>query len=494
MRTSLASGRSLGICNAWITPPHSSRNVLFAALLLLPCPWIAAEESASWPQFRGPNASGVAHDSKPPLKIGPASHVLWKKEVPRSPSSPCVWGDRIFLTTFAEGELRTCCYDRARGDLLWTRGIKPEKLEVYHRSEGSPAAPTPATDGTHVVSYFGSTGLVCYDFDGRELWRHPMAITRSAGDFGSGSSPIITGNLVILNRDQLIDAKLLALDVRTGKKVWVTPRPDGYGSFGTPIIWNNAGHHQVVIPGSVRLKGYDLKTGKERWMVDGLAAFACTTPVVGHKRLFFVAWSYGASDSPWPSWPEFRKQHDSNMDGEISMDEFKGQALDFYQGLDLDKDGRITGADWVKVKRRSAEGENMAIAVEPGGQGDITKTHVNWKFTKGLPYVSSPLLYDGRLYFVRDGGLLSCLDAETGEPHYSRKRIGGGGKYYTSPVAADGRIYLASTNGDLTVVKAGGKEPEILHRTAFEERIDATPALVGNRIYLRTESTLYAFE
>ncbi len=469
--------------------------VLCASLLLplLPLPLAADEKAASWPQFRGPNASGVAHDAEPPLEIGPASRVAWKQDVPRSPSSPCVWGERIFLTTFADGELQTRCYDRTKGELLWTKGIKPEKLEVYHRSEGSPAIPTPATDGTHVVSYFGSIGLVCHDFDGRELWRYPLPITRSAGDFGSGSSPIITGNLVILNRDQLIDAKLLALDVKTGKRVWITPRPDGYGSFGTPIIWDNAGNRQIVIPGSVRLKGYELKTGKEQWMVDGLSAFACTTPVVGDKRLFFVAWSYGASDSPWPSWPEFRTQHDKNKDGEISMDEFEGQALDFYQGLDLDKDGKITSADWIKVRRRSAEGENMAIVVEPGGKGDITKTHVPWKNTKSLPYVASPLLYEGRLYYIRDGGILSCLDARTGEPHY-RKRLDARGKYYASPVAAQGRIYLASLDGELTVVKAGGEEPEVLHRASFEERIDATPAIVGNRIYLRTETTLYAFE
>lgn len=471
-----------------------SSILLLAALLLVSDPGNAAEEGAWWPQFRGPNGSGVASaGAKPPLEIGPASGVLWKVEVPWSPSSPCVWDDRIFLTTFAGGELQTRCYDRPHGDLLWSRGIKPEKLEVYHRSEGSPAASTPATDGTHVVSYFGSIGLVCHDFDGRELWRYPMAITRSAGDFGSGTSPIITGNLVILNRDQLIDARLLVLDVKTGKRVWSTPRPDGYGSYGTPIIWNNAGNEEIVIPGSVRLKGYDLKTGKERWMVDGLASFACTTPVAGDGRLFFVAWSYGASDSPWPSWPEFRSQHDKNKNGEISMDEFEGQALDFYQGLDLDSDGKLTAADWVKVKRRSAEGENMAIAVEPGGEGDITKTHVAWKFTKGLPYVASPLLYEGRLYFVRDGGILTSLDAKTGKPHYDRKRIGAGGKYYSSPVAAQGRIYLASMDGELTVVKAGGEEPEVLHRAAFEERIAATPAPINDRMYLRTETKLYAF-
>src|SRR2546430_1935360 len=128
----------------------------------------------SWPAFRGPNSSGVLTDAKPPIKIGPTNLVLWKIEVPWSPSSPCISGDQIFLTTFADNELQTRCYQRADGKLAWSRGLKPEKLETYHGIESSPAASTPATDGERLVSYFGSFGLICYDRQGNELWRHQI--------------------------------------------------------------------------------------------------------------------------------------------------------------------------------------------------------------------------------------------------------------------------------------------------------------------------------
>jgi outer membrane protein assembly factor BamB len=140
-----------------------------------------------------------------------------------------------------------------------------------------------------------------------------------------------------------------------------------------------------------------------------------------------------------------------------------------------------------------AKGENLLVAIKPGGQGNITSTHVAWKSTRGLPYVASPLFYDGRVYLVKNGGMLSSLDAKTGKPYYLQERFGADGNYYSSPIAADGRIYIASVSGKLTVIKAGGEKPEILHQADFGERISATPALAENNLYLRTRSTLYAF-
>ena len=137
---------------------------------------VRAVAAENWPQFRGANASGVAADAHPPVKIGPGENVRWSVEVPWSPSSPCIWGERIFLTTFTAGQLETRCHSRADGKLLWARGIKPEGVEDFHRSDGSPAASTPATDGRHVVSFFGSFGVVCYDVEGKELWRVPLPL------------------------------------------------------------------------------------------------------------------------------------------------------------------------------------------------------------------------------------------------------------------------------------------------------------------------------
>jgi len=472
-----------------------SFRFLVACLLL--CHHVAgsaAEPSGPvWPQFRGPNSAGVAAEARPPVKISPTENVLWKVEVPWSPSSPAVWGDRMFLTTFSDGELQTRAHSCADGRLLWSHGVKPDALEVFHRSDGSPAAATPATDGRRVVSYFGSFGLICYDAEGKELWRHPLPVAFSGGGFGSGTSPVIAGKLVLLNRDQDRDSSLLTVDLETGKKVWETARPEARGSFGTPMIWNNEGVEEVVQGGSLRLKGYDLKTGAERWVVEGITGFVCTTPVVGDGMLFFAAWSPGKADSPWPPWAAFLGQNDKNADGKVALEEFDAGSRDFSRGLDLDHDGSITKADWDVLLASTAKAQNVMLAVKGGGRGDITSTHVAWKFTRGLPYVPSPLFYEGRVYLVKDGGMMSSLDAKTGQPVYAQERLGTTGSYYASPVAADGRIYLASLPGKLSVVKAGGEKPEILHQADFGERIFATPALVGERLYLRTEKHLWAF-
>jgi len=261
--------------------------------------------TAIWPAFRGPNSSGVAANAKPPIEISPTNLVLWKIQVPWSPSSPCICEDQIFLTTFADNELQTRCYRREDGKLTWSRGVKPDKFEMYHTTENSPATPTPATDGERVVSYFGSFGLVCYDRKGKELWCHPLPIALSLGGYGTSSSPLIARNLVVVTRDRDEGSSLLAVDLRTGMTAWETARPDSYGGFGTPIAWKNEEVEEVVVPGSLKLKGYNLKTGKEDWRVEGVTAFACTTPVTGNGLLFFAAWSDGKADDPWPSWEKF---------------------------------------------------------------------------------------------------------------------------------------------------------------------------------------------
>jgi outer membrane protein assembly factor BamB len=435
----------------------------------------------------------VAVKAKPPIKIGPNQGVLWSASVPWSPSSPCVWGDYIFLTTFADAQLQTRGYSTRDGRLLWTSGLKPDQLETYHSTESSPATATPATDGRRVVSYFGSFGLICHDFKGKELWRHPLPLALSGGGFGSGTSPAIFKDLVLLSRDQDQNSSLLAVDIATGKTVWETARTDARGSFGTPILWQYGSRTEIVMPGSVQLKGYDLKTGQERWVVDGMVGFACTTPVTGDGLVFFGGWSPGQSDSPWPSWEVYLEKNDKNHDGVVTFDEFEPAARDYVRGMDRDHDGKITKADWDMVLAGAAKSKNVLVAVKPGGRGDITKTHVAWNATRGLPYVPSPLFYEGRLYLIRDGGMMSCFDAKTGKPFYAQERLEAADKYYASPVAADGRIYLASLAGKLTVVKAGGDRPEVLHQANFGERIFATPAPVGRNLYLRTATKLFAF-
>lgn len=164
----------------------------------------------------------------------------------------------------------------------------------------------------------------------------------------------------------------------------------------------------------------------------------------------------------------------------------------YLSGADVNHDGKITKEDWDILAGRNAKGHNSLIALKPGGRGDITQTHVAWMTKRGLPYVPSPLYYDGRIYLIKDGGMLSSFDAKTGNPYYLQERIGADGTYYASPVAADGRIYLASLKGRVTVAKTGGDKLEILSQADFGDRILATPALAADRIYLRTQKRLYA--
>ncbi len=447
-----------------------------------------------WPQFRGPNASGVSGSAKPPVEFGPGTNQHWKISVPSGMSSPCVWRDRIFLTAFADGALETICYGRRDGQRLWKQAVTPEKLEDYHATESSPAASTPATDGKRVVSYFGSCGLICYDLKGKELWRHPLPTAQTAGGFGSGCSPVIVEGLVLVNRDQVTGCALLAVDLKTGKKVWEAGRPDVIQSFGTPIFWKNEGVPEVVMSGSLKLKGYDLKTGMERWSLAGMPSFTCTTPVIGEGLLFFAGWAPGKEAGTAPTFEGMAKPADKDNDGVVSLEEAKAAKFDsFFKSLDMDQDGKLTPEDFTALQAQMAKGENVLLAVKPGGKGVLQENQVAWKQTRGLPYVPCPLYYDGRVYLVKDGGIVSSFDAKTGKPYYQQERIDAIGNYYASPVAADGRIYLASLNGRVTVLAAGGELPKVLHRADFGERISATPAPVGNTIYVRTATALYAF-
>jgi outer membrane protein assembly factor BamB len=467
--------------------------VFLTALVAGSTPAINAEE-AWWPQFRGPNAAGVSDSAKPPVEFGPGTNQLWKVAIPAGSSSPCIWRDRIFLTAFDDGKLWTLCLKRSDGTLLWKRDAKAEQIEEFHPTEGSPAASTPATDGERLVSYFGSCGLICYDLEGQELWRHALPTAVTAGSFGSGTSPLIAKGLVFINRDQASDCSLLAVNLKSGMKAWQTARPDVAQSFGTPIHWRNDGVDEIVMSGSFKLKGYDVNTGKERWSLAGLPSMTCTTPVLGGDMLYFAGWSPSKAENPIPSFQQLAAQSDANKDGTITWEEAKAAGADaWFKVLDVNKDGVQTAEDLEAMNEHVARGENVLIAVRPNGKGELSGEAIAWKQLRGLPYVPSPLYYQGRVYLVKDGGLVSSFDAKTGEIFYQQERLGTRGSNYASPVAAAGKIYMASLEGVMTVLKAGGSKPETLHQADFGERIAGSPALIDNKVYLRTASALYAF-
>ncbi len=221
--------------------------ILFPAALL---PLISPEaRAADWPQFRGPNAAGVSEESELPVKFGPEEGVAWSTPLPAGISSPAVVGKRIYLTGLREKELLTIALDRETGMVLWERRAPAEKIEEVHPTS-NPAASTPAADGARAVVFFGSYGLLAYDPEGKELWRLPLGPFKNP--FGEASSPIIAGDLVLLNCDQDVGSFLLAADKVTGKERWRTERPGFPRGFATPVIWEADGRRQVVVAGTLR--------------------------------------------------------------------------------------------------------------------------------------------------------------------------------------------------------------------------------------------------
>ena len=367
----------------------------------------AADQSLAWPGFHGPNGSGVADDQRPPVRLGPDLNVKWKVPVPAGLSSPVVVADKLVLTAFDDGKLYTIAYQRRDGKEVWRREAPARQIEKYLKGEGSPASSTPVTDGRRIVCYFGSCGLVSYDPDGRELWRFPMPVAVTWGNFGSGVSPIMADSTVILVRDELTGSRIVAVDAATGSLKWEKARQSTI-AYCTPVLWETPDGKQVAVAGLGRMVGYDLETGREPWFVPGMPTGPCASPVVADGTLFFAGWSPGGPDDKehqMPSFDELLKLADTDKDGALSRAEAEKTFLkDMFDGLDRNKDGKITRDEWDAVLRLITEGKNTAFALAPGGSGDVSASRVLWRRTKGLPYIPTAIVYRGQMVLVKDGG------------------------------------------------------------------------------------------
>jgi hypothetical protein len=312
--------------------------VLTLAMVLLP----AAAVAGSWPQFRGPNASGIPDVDRPlPDKIGPETNVAWKTEIPAGHSSPVVVGSRIFVTASRGDELVTIGLDRDSGRVLWERSAEKARLEEIHQI-GSHAQSTPVADDERVVSFFGSCGLFCYDHDGRLLWKRPMGPFKN--NYGAASSPILVGDLVVLNQDHDIDSFLIALDRRTGETVWKTDRSEFPRGFCTPVVWRHGGRSQIVVPGALRVCGYDPADGKELWTVRGSARICNMTPVVaGDGTLLVSEWAPGGDETDRivaEPFGQMLAQYDKDKNKAIERGELPpGQLGSRFDQMDRDRTG-----------------------------------------------------------------------------------------------------------------------------------------------------------
>jgi outer membrane protein assembly factor BamB len=313
-----------------------------------------AAAAAEWPGWRGPRGDGVSDEKNLPLRWSRTDNVAWKVAIPgRGYSSPIVWGDRVFLTTCVEKNLKRLllCLNRADGKILWQRVVLTSKLERKHQLN-SYASSTPATDGRHVWVAFLEAPRVevaCYDFAGNEVWR------RCPGKFysvhGFCSSPILYKDLVIVNCDQDAEAYIVALDRATGRERWRIDRPNRTRSYCAPLIVEAAGKKQLVLSGSKCVASYDPDTGKQHWLIDGPTEQFVASPVFTEGVLFITG-----------GYPDYH-----------------------------------------------------ILGIRPNGHGNVTKTHILWRHQKGAGYVPSPIAWGKYFFLVSDKGIASCLAARTGQ-------------------------------------------------------------------------------
>jgi outer membrane protein assembly factor BamB len=452
-----------------------------------------AAEGDDWSRFRGPNGSGVAQTRGLPSALSPARSVAWKTALPPGFSSPIVSGDRIVLTAYEGDRLLTLCLSRATGAVLWRREAPRTRTEPVDRRNG-PASPSAVADGKTVTVFFGDFGLISYDLDGRERWRAPLGPFNNV--YGMGASPILVGDKVVLVCDQGTGSFIAAFDAASGRPVWKTPRPEAVSGHATPVVFQpEGGPAQILAPGSFRLDAYSADTGQGLWWVTGLPSEMKSGPILSRDMVYVSGYSSPMNEPGrhvnLPTYTELLAARDGNKDGRVSKEEADDLTKEMFLFVDLDRDGFLSASEWA-MNQASMAAENGLLAFGLDGRGDVTKERFRWRHQRSVPQLPTSLLYEGVLYMINDGGILTTLDPISGKVLKQGRLRDGVDQYYASPVAADGKVFFVSKTGIVTVLKAGG-EQVALSVGDLDEEVAATPAIADGRIYVRTRTALYCF-
>ena len=426
------------------------------AVLVAATPFAQAPEGNDWPQWRGPLATGVAPSGNPPLSWSETENIRWKVPIPgHGSASPVVWGDHVFVLTAVpagEGENTAGFFGRIRnrfmgttgsdevlhfvmvainrrdGSVAWERTATTQQPHEGRHNTNSWASASAVADGEVACAFFGSRGLYCFDMDGTPLWDRDFGDMLIRLGFGEGASPVLHGDSIIVLWDHQGPSFITALDKRTGAERWRVDR-DEETTWTTPIVVEQDGQVQVVTSATDRIRSYSAETGALLWEGEGVTENAIPSPVAGDGMVYLMS-GYGGN---------------------------RLYAVDLSRAR-----GDITGSD--------------AIA---------------WSLDRDTPYVPSPVLHNGILYFTKSNrGILSAHDAATGRPLYGPVRLPGIREIYASPVVANGRLYITSRDGT-TLVLATGPEMQVLATNMLDDVIDASAAVVGDEIYMRGDQFLY---
>ena len=409
----------------------------------------------NWHHWRGPDANGVSTTAKPPLQWSPTNNIQWKAPVEGNGSStPIIWGNKLFiLTAINTGEVNptlprpedqpkrvfgithpntsyefvVLCLDRYTGKVLWRQTATKLIPHEGAHRDNNFASASPTTDGERLYCWFGSAGLFCYDLDGNKLWERNLGKIKMGASLGEGCSPVVHEGKIVIVRDHSRQSSIEVLNAKNGKLLWMVERHEK-NAWATPAIVSHSGKIQVITTASGKVRSYDLNSGKVIWKCAGLTGNAIPCPVIEDDTVY-------------------------------CMTGYKGYSL---------------------------------MAIPLNAKGDITGSNkILWTKRRGTPYVPSPILYDGLLYFTQSNqALLSCVNAKSGKTYIDRTRLKGLTNIYASPVGADGRIYLNDRSG-VTLVLKRSRELNVIAKNELGEQIVSSSALAGNQLLIRGRRFLY---
>ena len=449
------------------------QNGFMSVIVLIFCLFIGTpkitlaqkEFNEQWPGFRGPYGKGIIDHVSTPVdwNIESGENIKWKIRIPGlGHSCPVIWDDYVFITTAVSGsgkdslkvglygdvdmveddsehEFKVYCIDKNTGLVIWERIAHKGVPKTRRHTKSSQANPTAATDGKHVLAYFGSEGLFCYDFNGTLLWRKDFGVINAGPydepeiEWGIGSSPVIYKDRFIIQCDVTGEDFLGLYELQTGKEIWRVSR-DEVSTWGSPAIYDAYGMTQIIVNGFRHMGGYDFETGKEIWKMNGGGDAPAPTPVIAHDLIFI-----------------------NNAHGRYSP---------------------------IYVVKPNAKGD---ITLEK----DSTKNEfIVWSIKRGGAYMQTPLIYGDYLYNLRGNGSLTCFRATTGEVMY-KESLGVSGGVTASGIASEGKLYFTAENGEVFVVKAG-PEYKLLSQNSMGDLCMATPAISEDILFFRTKSYLIA--